>query len=288
MMNQPIDTQFLSDSEYLKPYIADHPDYVFDTDISGNTPLHIACESGFDESVRVLLDAGAEIRTENADGNLPMDLACLSGHLSVVKALIEAGHRPEWVNVWDDTPLHTVLSPGDRNEVISQARERIAMYLIDYAGAALAGMTNQGVETPAHRAAKTDFPAVIRVLGERWPDSINRGDSMGEKPIHLAAQCGMVASIEALVSLGVSVDELDRSHKSPLHHAVPGEHIEALACLLNHGADPSNRAHGCTPYEFAQILNRQRVLAFLDARQAAVTVDGDLDRAGPSPINPSL
>ena len=45
--------------------------------------------------------------------------------------------------------------------------------------------------------------------------------------------------IELLLEWGVSADHRDHNHVTPIDHAIGGEAIDALKCLLNHDADPN-------------------------------------------------
>lgn len=89
---------------------------------SGYTPLHIAAREGHDESIRVLLQAGADVNVlavetnnyESAYGWTPLHLAVMNGKASTVKLLLEKGAN---VNAADKggklTPLHYAAWAGD-------------------------------------------------------------------------------------------------------------------------------------------------------------------------------
>ncbi|XP_013863189.1 cyclin-dependent kinase 4 inhibitor B [Austrofundulus limnaeus] len=56
---------------------------------TGNTPLHDAAQTGFLETVRLLVEAGAEPRVKDNNNRLPADVARQSGHTEVC-AFLEA------------------------------------------------------------------------------------------------------------------------------------------------------------------------------------------------------
>jgi uncharacterized protein len=57
----------------------------------GRRPVHYAASSGDVATVRLLLDAGAEIDAVADDGSTALILACAKGHASVAEILLERG-----------------------------------------------------------------------------------------------------------------------------------------------------------------------------------------------------
>ncbi|KAM9831750.1 cyclin-dependent kinase 4 inhibitor C [Neosynchiropus ocellatus] len=60
----------------------------------GHTVLHDAARGGFLDTVRLLLDHGAEVNVRDRLGNLPLHLAAREGHMMVVELLIERTFDP--------------------------------------------------------------------------------------------------------------------------------------------------------------------------------------------------
>lgn len=54
---------------------------------AGNTPLMYACAGGHVQTVRVLLDAGANVEDHNENGHTPLMEAASAGHVEVAKVL---------------------------------------------------------------------------------------------------------------------------------------------------------------------------------------------------------
>ncbi|XP_008410246.1 cyclin-dependent kinase 4 inhibitor B [Poecilia reticulata] len=54
---------------------------------TGATPLHDAARTGFLDTVKLLVEAGADRQARDKDSCLPVDLARQSGHTDVVAAL---------------------------------------------------------------------------------------------------------------------------------------------------------------------------------------------------------
>eukprot|EP00803_Ostreobium_quekettii_P000443 evm.model.scf_3144.2 EVM.evm.TU.scf_3144.2 scf_3144:12493-14043(+) len=63
----------------------------------GNTPLHLACDSGSLETVQQLLGPGRKtaVRIKNRDGQTPLHVAVLGGLEDIVKELLVAGAQTD-------------------------------------------------------------------------------------------------------------------------------------------------------------------------------------------------
>eukprot|EP00064_Thunnus_orientalis_P014051 superscaffoldBa00002389_g14092 len=64
----------------------------------GLTVTHDAAREGFVDTVRVLLDHGADVNLVDDQGNLPLHLAARQGHLEVVQMLIGRTAEPNMFN----------------------------------------------------------------------------------------------------------------------------------------------------------------------------------------------
>lgn len=96
-------------------------------DLNMWTPLHHACGHGNEALVKLLLDAGADVNTEDCLqlesvelyfrniclGCSPLHLAVKYGNLGVVQLLLERGAMVGATNRWKKTPLHTSYEYGE-------------------------------------------------------------------------------------------------------------------------------------------------------------------------------
>ncbi|KAM9358353.1 cyclin-dependent kinase 4 inhibitor C [Symphorus nematophorus] len=62
------------------------------------TVTHDAARDGFVDSVRVLVDNGADVNLVDEKGNLPLHLAAMEGHLEVIRLLIRLTRDPQAPN----------------------------------------------------------------------------------------------------------------------------------------------------------------------------------------------
>ena len=71
-----------------------------------DTPLHIAAQGGYEETVKTLIQIGAMVNARTDTKQTPLHLACIGGQLPVVKFLMMNNAK---VNATDNqlmTPLH--------------------------------------------------------------------------------------------------------------------------------------------------------------------------------------
>jgi hypothetical protein len=77
------------DLELLDPDTRDT--WVHRQDILGRTPLHIACEHGWVEGVKALLEVGANTETDTMYGSTPLHYAAVSGSVDICHFLLQQG-----------------------------------------------------------------------------------------------------------------------------------------------------------------------------------------------------
>ena len=74
------------------------------------TPLHIACQKGYLECVRLLVEAGADMGSMgyNINGSTPLHLAAEAGHGDVCRYMVSKGASLTVQGKWttEGTPLH--------------------------------------------------------------------------------------------------------------------------------------------------------------------------------------
>ncbi|KAK6728194.1 hypothetical protein RB195_005691 [Necator americanus] len=97
--------------------------------------------------------------------------------------------------------------------------------------------------------------APIRAVRTSSRTSISSDDWSKHYPLHRAAYVGDAAAIEALVALGVDVNQADRDTWTPLHYAAFYEHLDAMRALLNSGNANVNAQNkgGATALHFAAL-----------------------------------
>ena len=214
--------------------------------------LCLAVRLGAEEHVRTLLEAGADPNTVSTlSDETALAIAGRLGHRPIAKLLLHAGAAADqaffvqavsWADVtlvsWlvekdsqiflgllDEPRVLMDLAAGKPEEhrricqILHQSSEAPALILLV--------LTSLGRCEEAMQLAAA-HPESIPIVVERMPASL-----------HYFSRKDRVDMIELLLEWGVSADHRDHNHGTPIDHAIGGEAIDALKCLLNHDADPN-------------------------------------------------
>jgi ankyrin repeat protein len=81
-------------------------------DADGSTALHWAVHRDAVEVVKLLVDAGANVKAVNRYGVAPLTLACTNGNAAIVEQLLRAGADPHTTAADGETALMTAARTG--------------------------------------------------------------------------------------------------------------------------------------------------------------------------------
>lgn len=116
--------------------------------------------------------------------------------------------------------------------------EALAALLQAGADPAAAGMDG---ETVAHLAASVDDPRYLQVLIDHAAPVDQPGARAGRTPLFAAVQSRRVAQLELLLAAGADLQRADSMGDTPLHLAAQVNDAATALRLLQHGADPGAR-----------------------------------------------
>ena len=74
-------------------------------DYANWTALHEACNHGYLEIVKALIEHGADVNVRGLDGDTPLHDAAVNGHEEITIVLIQSGGNPESENDKKETPI---------------------------------------------------------------------------------------------------------------------------------------------------------------------------------------
>ena len=178
------------------------------------TPLIIAAHYGEVNSVKILLEYGADIEArgtlktghEVIEGCTPLWAAADTGRLGVVRLLIERNADVDGKTSTDSTPLRVAAHEGHL--------------------------------------------AVVRCLVESGAD-VNARTQYKGTPIMAACDYGHLSIITYLINKGAFVDLQSTGGDTALHIAAEGGHLEVVSQLLALGASQLPNNQGLTPLLYA-------------------------------------
>lgn len=225
------------DISQVQKLIADGADINGGT--NADTLLHTAIVHDKIEIVKLLLDKGADANLPHSHGYTPLHQAAQGGNHAIAALLIQSGAD---VNARIGGPVDNGVRPlhvAARNGRIEMTKLLLA------SGANPKERSGKGFGwTPLHYAARSGKPEpeIARLLLAKGAD-VNAKDDSERTALHFAAgnDSSMYANIimlaKALLDAGAKVEAADNSGHTPLYNAIISGPIDAVALLLDRGAN---------------------------------------------------
>ena len=178
------------------------------------TPLIIAAHNGHLNSVKILLQYGADIEDrgtlktgdEVIEGCTPLWAAADTGHLDVVKLLIEKNAEVDGRTSTSSTPLRVAAHEGHLD--------------------------------------------TVKCLVESGAD-VNARTIIENTPLMVACSCGHLSVVTYLIDKGAFMDLQNKDGSTALHYAAQWGHFEIVSELLALGALQLPNNQGLTPLLYA-------------------------------------
>lgn len=187
------------------------------------TPLMLAAFSGDEDSLDLLLDAGAYIAQSDSSGMTALMWAARGGRTAAVQVLLDGGT----VNQADASGA-TALIHAVESRVVA------CVQALADAGANVAHAANDGW-TALMLAAMCGDTAIIKVL-LRGGAKTDQPRPSGRTALHNAARYGHTSSVKALLKAKAGVNLADCYGMTALMYSAERGHIAALRLLLRTGA----------------------------------------------------
>ena len=238
----------------------------------GWSPLHYACDSGALDVVKMLVEAGADVRATNDEGCTCLMLASQRVHTESVRYLVslpgvDVNHRNARNN-------YTVLHFATQHRATANEHTDMVQVLID-AGADIDAKDNDGW-SPLHYACKFELLDIVKML-TRAGAGMRATTDDGETCLMLAARYGDTETVCYLMSLPeVELNQQDTNSFTALQHAVEEYDTDVVQLLIDAGADIETTDHkGGTPLHYACALGELEVVEMLVEAGAGVRATND-------------
>nr|XP_039268134.1 transient receptor potential cation channel subfamily A member 1 homolog isoform X2 [Styela clava] len=227
-------------------------------DNQGMTSLHLACLYNKRSIVRILIDAGANMRARDKDATTPLLLACAEGGKKIAELLLEKASERSRANEENNRPkdsTYASIEPagigdllrdtdGEKNLPLHLAIENGHLDLVEFCieksiGAGLGPMVEirrSREETCLHLAVLSNNIDIVQLLMRHGAD-VNAKNSSMASPLFVAAQYNAHTIVKYLLEHGANVDMKDNDFFTPLLVASKHGHLETITHLLDHHAD---------------------------------------------------
>lgn len=234
-------------------------------DMSGQTPLHLACERSDSACVKELLEesqARTDIRDRN--GETPMHSAAKQDSPAIIQILCSrlcSGVNE--LNNNGETPLHVSCRLGRVEAVKALLGGGAKCDIIGGSGYAI------------HAAMKYNEKGCAEEILKADPGQLQAEDSVyGGTPLHWAKTAEMC---RLLLEHGCMVNYLSKTGESALHILTKKGRFEAAMVLLTHGANANLKGQdGNTALHLAMKMDHMELIKALIVFGADVEIHNDL------------
>ena len=230
------------------------------TDAYDYTSLHAAvygcCTN---DTLQDIIDCAVRINAQNNNGETALKLACLYQQQDSVRALLEAGSS---LNIADDkgnTCLHSV--------VMGCCSKKIIRKIIDHG--ADVNATNKEHHTALLIACVNENEHAIKVLLNAGANPNIADDDDGDTCLHKAVRQGCnIEVVQAITDHGADLNATNTKRRTALLIACANKNEHTINVLLNAGADPNiaDNADGdtCLHMAVSQKCSKEVLQAIID------------------------
>ncbi len=246
-------------------YLVDHGFDINTEDANGNTAILFA--SGFDnlELIQYLVDNGASLDTESNAGRNCILNSVLTGNTDIIEFFLDNGFTVNTTNQWGVTPLMYASIVGNKDIVefllekgadvraISDNGETALVWatirqhydiaeLLMEKGLSYNDRSEAGA-TMFFSAGKSPLEAVNYMIEHGAEPNVE--DTLGNIPLHIAAQHSNDEVAAYLIELGADVNKVNNFGWTPLKFSMWSDTTSTLELLLENGAKIEIRNPEC-------------------------------------------
>jgi len=215
-------------AEEIARLLEANPDATALRDQAGSTLLHHAAGFGSGETMRLLVDAGADVNAKNRRGSTPLHWAIHDE--AKVRLLLERGGNIDSKQVEGRTPLYLASMLGNGLGTVKLLLDR---------GADPGIATANGMTPLMAAAVRGDVPAMRLLVAAKA--AVNAKNGAGETPLMFAATNGSPEAVEFLLDHGADARVRSKRNETALGNAGTAGVEATVRLLLDHGAEVNVR-----------------------------------------------
>lgn len=191
----------------------------------GWKPIHVAASNGNLKSVKFLLDKGDDVNSKSSRNETALQIAVVADQSDIVNLLIENGAN-----------IKTPDSDGWQTIHIATLRGRTHIIQILLAKGANPNARDILSKTPLFHASIQGFVSISKILLDNGA-TVNARDSSGRTALHFAIWGGNTEVVSLLLSRGANIDARDDENKTALYEATMEGRKDLVLLLIQRGAD---------------------------------------------------
>ncbi|XP_037903075.1 serine/threonine-protein phosphatase 6 regulatory ankyrin repeat subunit A isoform X2 [Hermetia illucens] len=196
------------------------------TTANGDTALHLAARRRDVDMVRILVDYGTNVDTQNGEGQTPLHIAAAEGDEALLKYFYGVRASASITDNQDRTPMHLAAENGHAH---------VIEILADKFKASIYERTKDG-STLMHIASLNGHAECATMLFKKGV-YLHMPNKNGARSLHTAARYGHTGIINTLLQKGEKVDVTTNENYTALHIAVESAKPAVVETLLGYGAD---------------------------------------------------
>jgi len=210
---------------------------IVSTDGSGNTVLHYAADWEYADSIKTLMEKGADITAKNANGETCLFNAAKSNNPKIIQLLIDGGASVKERDNLGSTPLHIAVRWGAQKSAEMLIKLGININAQNSAG-----------KSPLAEAVIANKYDVTKYLLENGADP-NSCDANGITILMDTIRAQNAQIVKLLLNYGANPNLQQINGQNAYHEAAYMGNTEIIALIRNAGGNPLSRdKEGNTPF----------------------------------------
>ena len=210
---------------------------IVSTDGSGNTVLHYAADWEYSDSIKTLLEKGADINAKNANGETCIFNAAKSNNPNIIQLLVDGGASVKDRDNLGSTPLHIAVRWGAQ-----KSAEKLIKLGINI------NAQNSAGKSPLAEAVIANKYEVTKYLLENGADP-NSCDANGITILMDTIRAQNAQIVKLLLNYGANPNLQQINGQNAYHEAAYMGNTEIISLIRNAGGNPLSRdKEGNTPF----------------------------------------